>query len=116
MSTCRTTARSKFSPASGRTALSPRVGILDAVDDRKTFETSATVEDQGRVQVAGVPFAAGTRVEVVISPVENGAAAADQRRRPAPPGSSRPSKRPVTSNPSAHCGATTSMPAKATMA
>jgi len=33
-----------------------------------TYETSATVEDQGRVQVAGVPFAAGTQVEVTISP------------------------------------------------
>ena len=34
----------------------------------KTYETSATVEDQGRVQVVGVPFAAGTQVEVSISP------------------------------------------------
>jgi hypothetical protein len=34
----------------------------------KSFETSATVEDQGRVQVTGVPFAAGTQVEVTISP------------------------------------------------
>lgn len=33
----------------------------------KTFETSATVEDQGRVQVVGVPFAAGTHVQVTIS-------------------------------------------------
>jgi hypothetical protein len=33
-----------------------------------TYETSATVEDQGRVQVVGVPFAAGTQVEVTISP------------------------------------------------
>lgn len=33
----------------------------------KTYETFATVEDQGRVYVAGVPFAPGTRVEVVIS-------------------------------------------------
>jgi hypothetical protein len=32
------------------------------------FETSATVEDQGRVQVVGVPFAKGTQVEVTISP------------------------------------------------
>jgi hypothetical protein len=32
-----------------------------------SFETSATVEDQGRVVVAGVPFAPGTRVEVKIS-------------------------------------------------
>ena len=33
----------------------------------KTFETSATVEDQGQIRVAGVPFAPGTQVEVVIS-------------------------------------------------
>ncbi len=33
----------------------------------KTFtETSATVEDQGQVLVAGVPFAPGTQVEVTI--------------------------------------------------
>jgi hypothetical protein len=31
-----------------------------------TFETSATVEEQGRVLVAGVPFAPGTQVEVTI--------------------------------------------------
>jgi len=33
-----------------------------------TYETSATVEEQGRVLVAGVPFAPGTEVEVTISP------------------------------------------------
>lgn len=32
------------------------------------FETSATVEEQGRVHLAGVPFAAGTEVEITISP------------------------------------------------
>ena len=32
------------------------------------YETSATVEDQGRVHVAGVPFAPGTEVEITISP------------------------------------------------
>lgn len=32
----------------------------------KTFETSATVEDQGRVLLAGLPFAPGTTVEVTI--------------------------------------------------
>jgi hypothetical protein len=31
-----------------------------------TYETSATVEDQGQVRLAGVPFAPGTRVEVTI--------------------------------------------------
>lgn len=33
-----------------------------------TYETSGTVQDQGRVLVAGVPFAAGTEVEISISP------------------------------------------------
>ena len=33
-----------------------------------TYETFATVEDQGRIIVAGVPFAPGTEVEVMISP------------------------------------------------
>jgi hypothetical protein len=33
-----------------------------------TYETSATVEDQGQVRVSGVPFAPGTEVEVTISP------------------------------------------------
>ncbi len=34
----------------------------------KTFETSATVEDQGQIRLAGVPFAPGTEVEITISP------------------------------------------------
>jgi hypothetical protein len=33
-----------------------------------TYETSAIVEDQGQVRVAGVPFAPGTEVEITISP------------------------------------------------
>ncbi len=33
-----------------------------------TYETTATVEGQGEVRVAGVPFAAGTEVEITISP------------------------------------------------
>ncbi len=33
-----------------------------------TYETSATVEEHGRLLVAGVPFAPGTEVEVSISP------------------------------------------------
>jgi hypothetical protein len=33
-----------------------------------SYETSATVGDQGRVLVVGVPFAPGTQVEVSISP------------------------------------------------
>ncbi|HET6881034.1 MAG TPA: hypothetical protein VFI31_12810 [Pirellulales bacterium] len=34
----------------------------------KTYETSATVEEQGQVRVLGVPFAKGTEVEIIISP------------------------------------------------
>ena len=37
-----------------------------------SFETSATVEEQGRVLIAGVPFAPGTEVEVTIKPARNG--------------------------------------------
>lgn len=33
-----------------------------------TYEICATVEEHGRVLVAGVPFAPGTEVEVTISP------------------------------------------------
>ena len=32
-----------------------------------TYETSATVQEQGRVLVAGVPFAPGTEVAITIS-------------------------------------------------
>jgi len=32
----------------------------------ETYETSATVEDQGQVHLAAVPFAPGTEVEVTI--------------------------------------------------
>jgi hypothetical protein len=39
----------------------------------ETYETSATVQEQGQVVVAGVPFEPGTRVEVTITPTENGA-------------------------------------------
>jgi hypothetical protein len=33
-----------------------------------SYETSATVKDEGEVRIAGVPFAPGTEVEVTISP------------------------------------------------
>jgi hypothetical protein len=42
-----------------------------------TYETSATVQEQGRVLLAGVPFEPGTRVEVTITPVQNGAGQSD---------------------------------------
>jgi hypothetical protein len=31
-----------------------------------TYETTATVEEQGQIHVAGVPFAPGTEVDVMI--------------------------------------------------
>jgi hypothetical protein len=34
----------------------------------KAYETNATVEGRGQIHLAGVPFAAGTEVEVTISP------------------------------------------------
>lgn len=34
----------------------------------KSYETTATVEAQGQVRLAGLPFAPGTEVEVTISP------------------------------------------------
>jgi hypothetical protein len=33
-----------------------------------SYETTATVEDNGQVRVAGVPFESGTQVQVTISP------------------------------------------------
>ena len=35
-----------------------------------SYETSATVEAQGQVSLAGLPFEPGTRVDVVVTPVE----------------------------------------------
>ena len=46
-----------------------------------TYETLAIVENEGQLHVSGVPFAAGTEVEVVISPARNGADAADRAQR-----------------------------------
>jgi hypothetical protein len=38
----------------------------------ESFQTSATVEAEGLVHVAGAPFDPGTRVEVTIRPIEDG--------------------------------------------
>lgn len=48
-----------------------------------SFETTATVEEQGEVRVAGVPFAPGTEVEVIINAIVNAVDAkpADRVRR-----------------------------------
>jgi hypothetical protein len=35
------------------------------------FETTATVQDQGQLHLAGVPFAPGTQVEVTVVPTQN---------------------------------------------
>jgi hypothetical protein len=40
----------------------------------KAFEASATVQPQGDIRIAGVPFAPGTEVEVTISPKRKNAA------------------------------------------
>ena len=36
-----------------------------------TYETSATVDVEGQIHLAGVPFAPGTQVEVTIVPSQN---------------------------------------------
>jgi hypothetical protein len=41
-----------------------------------TYETTATVEEQGQIRLAGVPFKPGTEVEVTIR--EKAAAAANR--------------------------------------
>lgn len=43
----------------------------------ETYETSATVEEQGRVRVAGVPFAPGTQVRITMNVNNEMAATAD---------------------------------------
>ncbi len=45
------------------------------------FETSATVQEQGRILVAGVPFAPGTEVEITIKPVEHVGGAVSEAER-----------------------------------
>jgi hypothetical protein len=40
----------------------------------QSYETTATVEGEGQVRVSGVPFAAGTQVEVSIYPQRRSAA------------------------------------------
>jgi hypothetical protein len=38
----------------------------------KAFEATAIVEGNGEIRVAGIPFSAGTEVEVVVSPKRQG--------------------------------------------
>ncbi len=52
----------------------------------QTFETSATVQSEGEIHIAGVPFPAGTRVEVTVQATREARAAdgeqsADQVRQ-----------------------------------
>jgi hypothetical protein len=48
-----------------------------------TYETSATVEGEGQIRVTGVPFAAGTQVQVAISPVLSEGSAPSDNNGPA---------------------------------
>lgn len=34
----------------------------------KAYETAATIEREGELRIAGIPFAAGTEVEVTVMP------------------------------------------------
>jgi hypothetical protein len=47
------------------------------------YETSATVEGQGVVSISGVPFAAGTQVQIAISPLVTTDQAATESNGPA---------------------------------
>ena len=38
-----------------------------------SYETTVTVENQGQILVSGLPFRAGTKVDVTITPARNGA-------------------------------------------
>ena len=73
-----------------------------------TYETTATVEEQGQVRVAGVPFAPGTEVEITIKPIQNG----DRRWRRTAGHSSQPCIWRKTRNRSGHCVVKNSMTAK----
>ena len=55
-----------------------------------SYETSATVEDQGQVHLDGVPFAPGTEVEVTITPITNRAESPTGGKRRDYRSSSRP--------------------------
>jgi hypothetical protein len=50
-----------------------------------TYQTTAMVDEQGRVLVPGVPFAPGAKVEIIMKPARNGggaaAAASDRAER-----------------------------------
>jgi hypothetical protein len=41
---------------------------MNTMNTMNTYETSAIVQEQGRILVADVPFAPGTEVEVTVSP------------------------------------------------
>jgi hypothetical protein len=45
----------------------------------QAYETLATVEPNGEVHLAGVPFAPGTQVDVIVTPKRNGSSMPDSR-------------------------------------
>ena len=59
------------------------------------FETFGTVEEQGRVLVAGVPFAPGTEVEITITPKVRSADESEAFGRRGPGRSARSDARAV---------------------
>lgn len=41
---------------------------MESSSPMKTFEATTIVQPTGEIRVAGVPFSAGTEVEVIVSP------------------------------------------------
>jgi hypothetical protein len=39
-------------------------------DSMMAYETAATVSGQGEIRLVGLPFAPGTKVDVIVSPVD----------------------------------------------
>jgi hypothetical protein len=48
-------------------------------ESMRAYKTSATVKEQGDIQLVGVPFAPGTEVEVTISPKQSSCEAVDSQ-------------------------------------
>lgn len=45
------------------------------------YEATATVEDHGDIRLTGLPFQPGTKVEVTVTPIHNGAGDARRTER-----------------------------------
>ena len=54
-----------FSPICSHCRAAIKIAFMGAAG-MKTYETIATVEDHGQVRLAGLPFAPGTEVEVIV--------------------------------------------------